>query len=221
MGCHFLLQGIFPTRDLNPGLPHCRQTLYCLSYQGSSWLVRESPQVLYLPADNLINGYTCYSTTYHYSWSNESLSLVSLPHREDLMSLFAMYYLCSVLWAPLVRHFISVREEPQNPEEGSSEVSYCSKGIHQNKCMLKARIYETLEFLGCWLNVCHVISQIINSPMSSIILISHSIVILTTNSFKRLVFYINTTMGIKEKGGAYFSLWKEIIMDSVLYLMGL
>ena len=25
--CHFLLQQIFPTQGLNPGLPHCRQTL--------------------------------------------------------------------------------------------------------------------------------------------------------------------------------------------------
>ena len=32
---HFLLQGIFPTQGLNPGLPHCRQTLYPLSHQGS------------------------------------------------------------------------------------------------------------------------------------------------------------------------------------------
>ena len=35
VGCHFLLQGIFPTQELNPGLPHCRQTLYHLSHQGS------------------------------------------------------------------------------------------------------------------------------------------------------------------------------------------
>ena len=35
VGCHFLLQGIFPTQGLNPGLPHCRQTLYPLSQQGS------------------------------------------------------------------------------------------------------------------------------------------------------------------------------------------
>ena len=28
VGCHFLLQGIFPTQGLNTGLPHCRQTLY-------------------------------------------------------------------------------------------------------------------------------------------------------------------------------------------------
>ena len=35
VGCQFLLQGIFPTQGLNPGLPHCRQTLYPLSHQGS------------------------------------------------------------------------------------------------------------------------------------------------------------------------------------------
>ena len=33
MGCHFLLQGIFPTQGSNPGLPHYRQTLCCLSHQ--------------------------------------------------------------------------------------------------------------------------------------------------------------------------------------------
>ena len=33
--CHALLQGIFPTQGLNPGLLHCRQTLYHLSHQGS------------------------------------------------------------------------------------------------------------------------------------------------------------------------------------------
>ena len=33
MSCHFLLQEIFPTQGLNPGLPHCKQTLYRLSHQ--------------------------------------------------------------------------------------------------------------------------------------------------------------------------------------------
>jgi hypothetical protein len=33
--CHFLLQGIFLTQESNPGLQHCRQTLYHLSHQGS------------------------------------------------------------------------------------------------------------------------------------------------------------------------------------------
>ena len=35
VGCHALLQGIFPTQGSNPGLPHCRWSLSCLSYQGS------------------------------------------------------------------------------------------------------------------------------------------------------------------------------------------
>ena len=35
VGCHALLQGIFPIQGLNPDLPHCRQILYCLSLQGS------------------------------------------------------------------------------------------------------------------------------------------------------------------------------------------
>ena len=35
MGCHFLLQGIFPTQGLSLGVLHCRLILYQLSYQGS------------------------------------------------------------------------------------------------------------------------------------------------------------------------------------------
>ena len=35
VGCHALLQGIFPTQRPNPGLLHCRWILYHLSHQGS------------------------------------------------------------------------------------------------------------------------------------------------------------------------------------------
>ena len=42
MGCHALLQGIFPTQGSNPGLPHCRQILYHLSHQGSPYLEQAS-----------------------------------------------------------------------------------------------------------------------------------------------------------------------------------
>ena len=35
MGCHSLLQAIFPAQGLNPGLLYCRQILYHLSHQGS------------------------------------------------------------------------------------------------------------------------------------------------------------------------------------------
>ena len=35
VGSLSLLQGIFPTQGLNPGLLHCRQILYQLSHKGS------------------------------------------------------------------------------------------------------------------------------------------------------------------------------------------
>ena len=35
VGCHFLLQGIFPIQGSNPSLLHCRQILHHLSHQGS------------------------------------------------------------------------------------------------------------------------------------------------------------------------------------------
>ena len=44
VGCHFLLQGIFSTQGSNPGLPHCRQTLYQLSHQGSPAQAWKQPE---------------------------------------------------------------------------------------------------------------------------------------------------------------------------------
>ena len=35
VGSLSLLQGIFPTQELNPGQSHCRRILYWLSYEGS------------------------------------------------------------------------------------------------------------------------------------------------------------------------------------------
>ena len=39
VGCHFLLQGIFPTQGSNLGFLHCRHILYHLSHQGSPFLI--------------------------------------------------------------------------------------------------------------------------------------------------------------------------------------
>ena len=53
VGCHFLLQGIFPTQGLNPGLLHCRQTLYRLSHgenlltTGQTGKSHDSPFLIY------------------------------------------------------------------------------------------------------------------------------------------------------------------------------
>ena len=43
MGCHALLQGIFPAQGLNPGLPYFRQILYHLSHQGNPRILEWVP----------------------------------------------------------------------------------------------------------------------------------------------------------------------------------
>ena len=48
MGCHFLLQGIFPIQGSNLGLLHCRQILYQLSYKGSPTLTSAATRSLTL-----------------------------------------------------------------------------------------------------------------------------------------------------------------------------
>ena len=41
-----LLQGIFPTQGLSPGLLHCRQILYCVSHRGSLYMTTGKTIVL-------------------------------------------------------------------------------------------------------------------------------------------------------------------------------
>ena len=57
MGCHALLQGIFPTQGSNLCFLCCRQILYCLSYQGSPKKIMQQPKsrgndvYMYVPND--------------------------------------------------------------------------------------------------------------------------------------------------------------------------
>ena len=60
MGCHVLLQGLFPTQGSNPGLPHCRRILYHLSHQ-------ESLPIIFFKA--------CY-----YASLNNSLCLIKITY---------------------------------------------------------------------------------------------------------------------------------------------
>ena len=47
VGCHSLLQGIFPTQGSNLGLSHCRQNIYHLNHQESPSL-KEFESICYL-----------------------------------------------------------------------------------------------------------------------------------------------------------------------------
>ena len=72
-GLPSLLQGIFLTQGLNPGLLHCRQILYRLSHQGSSWCLvffNSNPLMFQLPDLGCKNSYiSCPAPLSHHALS--------------------------------------------------------------------------------------------------------------------------------------------------------
>ena len=73
LGCHFLLQRIFPTQVLNPGVPHCRQTLYHLSHQGSPGEVTTEDLCKDASEDGIME--------YLHITERSSISLLQIPAR--------------------------------------------------------------------------------------------------------------------------------------------
>ena len=76
VGRHFLLQGIFPTQGSNPGLLHCRQILYWLSYKRSpyllahvlEWLCHAFQKTILIPPDLVWSHFMCYNSPCRFLW---------------------------------------------------------------------------------------------------------------------------------------------------------
>ena len=75
VGCYFLLQGIFPTQGLNPGLPHCRRTLYRLSHSGSQELLEEAV------FESQKMGSSC-----HWGWGGVGRGGARSSHWQDILA---------------------------------------------------------------------------------------------------------------------------------------
>ena len=80
VGCHAFLQGIFPTEGSNPGLPHCRWMLYCLSYQGRTKARKEFVKRKY----SSINSYTKVENIW--SWVTGRLMGTQRIYRSEKIS---------------------------------------------------------------------------------------------------------------------------------------
>ena len=95
VGCHFLLQRIFPTQGSNPGLLHCRQTLYHLSQQGR------------LPYHCLISSHQKYHV--YYVLLHHLLSLYSHSDFHLGIHLITLWVngSCSFLFPSLCSHVLS------------------------------------------------------------------------------------------------------------------
>ena len=79
-----LLQGIFPTQELNLGLLHCRQILYQLGYQGSQILLSIPPNTRSRTAPASLGMLSLVMATP--SWHNSQASCASPCLGQSLLS---------------------------------------------------------------------------------------------------------------------------------------
>ena len=78
VGCHALLQEIFPTQGSKPVLLHCRKILYHLSHQRRPWILE----------------WLAYPLSRGSSWPRKWITMCSLPLQPHLLLLLSTY------WAP-------------------------------------------------------------------------------------------------------------------------
>ena len=90
VGCHSLLQGIFPTQGLNPGLLHCREILSTLShmYTGDvcGWILGHEAKYTY----------HCRLMFKMLEFSKHAKSIHVAPHLPDTLPSFSHSFIHSV-----------------------------------------------------------------------------------------------------------------------------
>ena len=88
VGCHSLLQGIFPTQGSNPDLVHCRRILYQLSHQGNPFSRGYVVTIYFFPlemfsvladGEDVVTG-----QNYHERERNELI----IQHRDEVGTVF-------------------------------------------------------------------------------------------------------------------------------------
>ena len=82
VGCHALLQGIFPTQESNPGLLHSRRILYYLCHQGSprilEWVAYPSSRGTFWPRNR--TSVSCIADRLFTSWATREALQVWAPY---------------------------------------------------------------------------------------------------------------------------------------------
>ena len=122
VGCHFFLQGIFPTPGLKPGLPHCRRILHCLSHHGSpimqslfnipasppelnSEFISNSLRVLSLDSDTRPFGFELHAHCFHTLW--------------DEIFCIGLAQLCPITTRTLLAYWAAQRQLKGKPRSAS------------------------------------------------------------------------------------------------------
>ena len=94
MGCHALLQGIFPNQGLNPGLLHCRRILHSLNHQGSpKYSVSLIKSILFMLTHTYL--YKLYITSYTY---NDLYIIIIYISCNKVPTIFYLVYMTNAIY---------------------------------------------------------------------------------------------------------------------------
>ena len=108
MGCHALLQGIFPTQGLNPGLLHCRWIIYQLNHKGSprilKWVIYHFSSGFLQPRN--WTGVSCIAGGFLTVWATREAIILLCVHTSYLFMSDSLRSPWTVaLQAPLSKEF--------------------------------------------------------------------------------------------------------------------
>ena len=158
MGCHALLQGIFPTQGPNPCLLHCRQILYQLNHQRSTrileWLAypfsRESSQ-----PRNWIR-VSCIAARFFTSWATREA--------RCFIQFSSVTQPCPTLWDPMncsTQASLSITNSWSSPKLMSIEsVMPCSHLILCCPLLLLPPIPPSISLFQ-WVNSSHEVAKVL------------------------------------------------------------
>ena len=150
VGCHFFLQEIFLTQGSNSGLLHCRQILYCLSYQGNPKVRIIFPKlkiwswsIAFFPSPPLLS-LQPFHCVWFVGWGPEMKDKVLWTH---------WLHLCL-----LASHFLRLHVELAHrslesscyPQPGSRPDLYLSGDLTHLTCPSHAWAYSGWAFLSLW-----------------------------------------------------------------------
>ena len=101
VGCHFLLQGIFPNQGWNPGLLHCSQILYQLSHQGNLRILKWVANPFFMGSSWPRNQtrVSCIASRFFTSWAtSKALLILRLSLMFKNIFIFPYTIFVQILW---------------------------------------------------------------------------------------------------------------------------
>ena len=122
VGCHALLQGVFPSQGWNPGLPYCWRILYQLSHQGSSrileWVAHPFSRGSSWPRNR--TGVSCIAGRFFTSWVTSNILSFKSKGQKQYAQMRIWQWLEDWKWDHLSLYLLLLQQREHEREVAQS-----------------------------------------------------------------------------------------------------